>query len=370
MGQAAPPARAVQVDEAPGVRPPRFGTPALVVLGLALTSAVLVAAALVGGAARAPELADPGPVTRWGLLGARTAADLAAIGTLGTLVLAVVVLPRSGPALGADLGRDAARLMRAVTWWAAAWASTGLLTALFTLSSTAGAPVAAVLAPDVLPLVLDLGQTRALLSAVWLALLVAVGSRWAGSAATGLLLLVTAGGGVVLPLLTGHAGHGRFPVLTATSLVLHVLAASAWVGGLAALVVHLRRSERALATALPRYSHLALVCFVAVGLSGALTGWASVQTWGQLWSTSYGQLLLAKVAALVLLGAAGHRHRRCTIAAAVRGRPRALLRLAVAELLLMTCAASLAVVLSRTEPPADTGRHALPATQAVPFTAA
>ena len=90
---------------------------------------------------------------------------------------------------------------------------------------------------------------------------------------------------------------------------------------------------------------------LVVGVSGALTGWASLEDLTQLWTTLYGQLLLAKVAALVVLGGIGHRHRCRTVAAVLDGRPRGFLVLATVELLLMAGTAGLAVGLSRTAPP-------------------
>ncbi|WP_298456722.1 copper resistance D family protein [uncultured Cellulomonas sp.] len=334
------------------------GTTALAVL---VVLGVLVGAAQVGGAADPVSIGDPGPVTRWGLLVSRTVYDLTAIGTLGTLVVAVLLLPRDGD----GFGPDAARLVRVTTRWSAAWAVTAVTTMLLTLSDVAGRPVLQVLAPDVLPLALDLDTTRSLLSSAWLAALVAVGTRVARSPATGLLVLLAAVGAVVLPLLTGHAGHGELPALTATSLALHVVAAAAWVGGLAALVLHVRRSGAALAVALPRFSSLALVCFGLVGVSGAVTGWASLGGLGDLWASSYGRLLLAKLAVLVGLGLAGHLHRRRTIAAVLARRPRGFVRLAAGELVLMGAAAALAVALSHTPPPVQPD-HAAPAAASAP----
>jgi putative copper resistance protein D len=283
------------------------------------------------------------------VLVSRIAYDLAAIGTLGVLVLAVVLLPRDQD----GLGPEALRLVRGVSRWAAAWSVTALVSMLFTLSEVAGRPVAAVLAPDVLPIALQLEGTRALLSSAWLAALVAIGARSTRSAASGVLLMLTGVGAVVLPLLTGHAGHGEIPAVTATSLALHVVGAAVWVGGLGALVVHLRRSDVALAVALPRFSRVALVCYVVVGLSGAVTAWASLSTVDQLWTTPYGRLLLGKVLLLGVLGAFGHRHRRRTVAAAAQRRPWAFVRLAAAEIVLMACAAALAVALSHTAPPPE-----------------
>jgi putative copper resistance protein D len=108
---------------------------------------------------------------------------------------------------------------------------------------------------------------------------------------------------------------------------------------------------------------MALPCFAAVGLSGAVTGWTALAEVAQLWTTPYGQLLLGKLGALAVLGSMGHLHRRRTLRAVAAGRPRAFLALAVAELVLMAGAAGLAVGLSHTPPPPqpDHGAVAAPA---------
>ena len=95
--------------------------------------------------------------------------------------------------------------------------------------------------------------------------------------------------------------------------------------------------------ALPRYSRMALACFVAVGLSGAIAGWTAFGDLNQLWTTPYGQLLLAKVAGLAVLGGVGHWHRSRTLDSVAVGRPCAFLALATAELVLMAGVAGLAV---------------------------
>ena len=315
---------------------------------------VLVVASLVGGAASPAELADPGPVTRWGLLVARTGYDLAAIGTLGLLLVVGVLLPKQRD----DLGPDALRLLRYVPAWAAAWAAAAILSVLFILSRVTGSSLPSVLAPDVLPLILELAQTRAMLSSAWLAVLVAVGARWMRSPAAVLLLAIAAVSALLFPLMSGHGSTGADHSGALVGLAVHVAAAAGWVGGLAALVVYLRRSVAALSVALPRYSTLALICFAAVAVSGAYTGWSALVSIDQLWTTSYGVLLLGKIAALAVLGVMGHLHRRRTVAAAAQHRPGAFVRLAAVELVVMACAAALAVGLANSPPPHEDGGHA------------
>ena len=67
--------------------------------------------------------------------------------------------------------------------------------------------------------------------------------------------------------LTGHSAGGGAHDIATDSLVLHVLAASLWVGGLVAVLGRRGRDRgpdraAALATAVPRFSRLALVCWL------------------------------------------------------------------------------------------------------------
>lgn len=327
--------------------------PLVALSALAVAGLALAAASWWGGATAAAVIADPGPVTRWGLVGARTAYDVAAMGTLGVLVVAVLLLP----AAEGRLVPDGQRLVRLASRWAAGWAAAAVLGALFALSDATGRPVWEVVAPDLLALSLDLPQTRALLSSAWLALLVVAWSRWTATTAGGWPVLLTAAAALLPTLLSGHAGHGDAQAASVTGLALHVGAASLWVGGLLALALHLRGAPEALASALPGYSRMALGCVVVVALSGAYTGWASLDRTSQMWTTPYGQLLVAKVAALVVLGSVGYLHRRRTLVAVAERRPRSFLVLAAVEIVLMAGTAGLAAALSRTPPPDAAAGH-------------
>jgi putative copper export protein len=246
--------------------------------------------------------------------------------------------------------------VRAAGRWAVAWSAAGALSIPFVLSDVVGRPVWSVLPPDGLSLAADLPQTRAPASSAWLAALVAFGSRRCTTVVTGRLVLLTGIGALLPLLLTGHTGHGDDYLAAVLGLATHVTAASVWVGGLLALGVHLRSAD-VLAVALPRYSRLALVCFAAVAGSGLVMGWVAFSAPSDLLGTSYGRLLLAKTAALGVLGLIGHRHRRRTLPAVAAWRPRAFLSLAAVELVELAATAELAVGLSRTAPP-EGGDHA------------
>jgi copper transport protein len=86
---------------------------------------------------------------------------------------------------------------------------------------------------------------------------------------------------------------------------LHVLGAAIWVGGLAVLVVlaplvrNASGAEPLLPRMIRRFSRLGLAALGLVAVSGALQAALEVGGWNELLSTTYGQLVLAKV---VLLG--------------------------------------------------------------------
>jgi copper transport protein len=114
----------------------------------------------------------------------------------------------------------------------------------------------------------------------------------------------------VTPALAGHASVESPVALFFPSVVLHVLAASVWVGGIACLLLVLpgatrqlepaERSRLLLAT-LARFSPLALAAVSAIALTGAVQAYIDVRTFNSLFHTTYGALILAKVALLLAL---------------------------------------------------------------------
>jgi putative copper resistance protein D len=155
--------------------------------------------------------------------------------------------------------------------------------------------------------------------------------------------------------LTGHSAVGGSHDIATDSLVLHVLAAALWVGGLVAVLglAAARGPDRtaALATAVPRFSRLALACWATLAVTGIVNAYVRLPL-DEVLGTWYGTLVLAKAAALVALGVLGAAQRRRTVPDAARGRPRALLRLGGVEVLLMLATIGLAIGLGRTPPPA------------------
>lgn len=100
---------------------------------------------------------------------------------------------------------------------------------------------------------------------------------------------------------------------------LHLLATSAWVGGLLALTVSLVLATRGVpaaqrravyAVAIPRFSTLAIASVLILALTGFYASWLEIGNLPALLDTSYGRTLLMKLGLLVpllLLGAANLR---------------------------------------------------------------
>jgi copper transport protein len=166
-----------------------------------------------------------------------------------------------------------------------------------------------------------------------------------------------------LALLTtlSAAGHARTTgSIALVADVVHILAASVWVGGLAftVLALLLARADRwpLASRAVPRFSILAVGSVVTLIAAGSLRGYQEVRAFHGLWDTTYGQLLLAKIGLvlpLLALGAYNNRYAvprlKQQIASAVEQRR--FLRAAGAELAIMATIVGVTAVLV-TEPPA------------------
>ncbi|MFC4692277.1 copper resistance protein CopC [Geodermatophilus arenarius] len=118
------------------------------------------------------------------------------------------------------------------------------------------------------------------------------------------------GAGVVLTTAAvGHPVAGSVPVLATAVTAVHVAAMALWLGGLAALLAGLVRpgvEAGELAAALPRWSRIASGSVAALVVTGVVQSVREVGSPAALVSTTYGWILLAKLAlVLLLLAAAG-----------------------------------------------------------------
>lgn len=191
--------------------------------------------------------------------------------------------------------------------------------------------------------------------------LVASPAVWRGAArraswvlATGLALAMCA-----FPALTGHAsGSDNLGALLIPADTLHVLAAGSWIGGLlfvlAAEWVERRREGREgslLADVVPVFSPVALVAAGVLVATGTVASFVHVESVGALFSTTYGRLLLTKVAlvlAVMVLGAINWR--RLTPRLLEAGDGDVLRRNAARELVIAQLVIVVTALLVRTSP--------------------
>jgi copper transport protein len=134
-------------------------------------------------------------------------------------------------------------------------------------------------------------------------LLRGVRERWR----SGALLALTAAGLATWPL-TGHAAESPLAGAIVAADVVHIAAMAVWLGGLVTLGVFLlrRTHPRVLGRILPAWSRWAMLAVVWLVGAGTVQAVVQVGSFGALWSTGYGRLVVAKVAVLagVLVAAA------------------------------------------------------------------
>ena len=317
-------------------------------LAIGAVATGLVALALVvrlGGAfseTAAPGLSESGALTKIGLSVAKLAGNAAAVLTVGWLLVAAVFARPPAPA--------GLRCLRAASLTALAWALCTLALIVCTALDLFGTGIGGLTGNMMRTLLIELPQGRAMLMtlAVAIALAVAASLPRAGGG-TG-YLLAGALAALLPPLFTGHAAGASHHALAVYTLVAHVLGVALWIGGLVALVTVGPALRGDLPRIVGRYSTLALVSFTVVGVSGAVNAW--VRLGGFDFGSRYAMVVLAKIAALGVLGVLGWRHRRSTIPALRDGRgARPFLRLGAAEVLIMAATMAVATGLSRTPPP-------------------
>jgi putative copper export protein len=176
-------------------------------------------------------------------------------------------------------------------------------------------------------------------------------------AAMGLVALAT------YPAFSGHAsGTGDLKALSIAADTLHVLAAGAWIGGLASVLALDRAWARSpefaqggqaslLPVLVPKFSPVALTAFTVLAVTGVFASWLHLDGVGALLTTPYGRLLAAKVAlvgVVVVFGAINWR--RMTPRLGEADGPSLLRRSAAVELTVANAVLLVTAILVRTSP--------------------
>jgi copper transport protein len=164
------------------------------------------------------------------------------------------------------------------------------------------------------------------------------------------------------PALAGHAAASVIAPVTIAADTLHVLGASAWLGGLALIVLAglpgalAMPAERgsAVAQMVRAFSPFALLFAGTVVLTGVISAWTHLGSVGALLGSSYGRVLLLKLAALLpLVAVALYNWRRLRPALGDDAGAERLRRSASAELLVGLLVLAVTAVLVATPPAAD-----------------
>lgn len=326
--------------------PPMLRVAGLTILVVSAIVAVVIGLVIGGGAA--PRLtSDPGAVVRWGLPVAKLLVNLSGAAMVGPLVFALFALTSgTKPFLTAlNVASAGAAVLTVASGTVAFLTFLSSFNPKVSLEAEFGAQLGRFL--------LDTELGRSWLITVIFASVVTVlafAVRGYGAVLVTTMLAIIS----LIPMSTqGHSGELANHDAAVMSLVLHIVSAAVWLGGLTLLIV-IRPGlpSSTLEDILRRYSTLALIAVVVVAVSGYSRALTALGRWGDL-VTPYGLILLAKILALVVMGILGAAYRGRLIAKAGEGRNTFWVFVCV-ELAFMGIASGAAAALARTAAPADT----------------
>lgn len=142
---------------------------------------------------------------------------------------------------------------------------------------------------------------------------------WTRAAVATVLLSLT-------PAFSGHALGESRPVIGVMLDGIHVLAAGAWLGTLIVLVAIAipllgnATARAALHGLLVNFSRVALISAALLTLTGLYAAWVNIGSWHALWSTPYGNALVRKLWAVVVVAGLGAVNWRVTVPRLTLGR--------------------------------------------------
>jgi cytochrome c oxidase assembly factor CtaG/putative copper export protein len=338
----------------------------------------LAAALLFSGAAAARQVSDPGALVRWGLPVSKAIHNISLATVIGGLIFAVGILPRR---LGGSRSKNAdapehpafTRALGVAAGAGAVWTLSAIAVLVLGYADVAGQGLSGdpEFTRSLVYFMTDIETGRAWLAVVIIAAVVTTalfGVRSLGGLAATLAFAFV---GLVPAALIGHSSSSDDHEGAINSLGLHLVGVSAWVGGIIMLVLLSGVLGGAAAAGkagarpditeptLRRFSALAGFAFVLVFASGVVNASIRVTSWAELLGSPYGQLIVAKTAATLVLGGVGLMHRSWVIpqlgsqGGGMSAR-RVLWQLVVVELIIMGTTSGIAVALGRSAPPEPT----------------
>lgn len=253
------------------------------------------------------ELEDAGAGTTTGLWLSRFINYTSLTAVIGLLV-AVLHLLRGG----ADGERRRRTLLKATAVAAGVWALSALVLFVFGLSSASARALPEALRGDLL------GQFRATRFGATALLQAALAATVAGIALVGksqraaIAAAAVAVVAAAAPAWWGHAGTDELPAVALLCDWGHILAAAAWVGGLAVLAGILLRGSRSdgeAVRAATRFSTLAGYALVVVVGTGSISALLHLGALENLYGTTWGRLVVAKLVIVGVIAYMGWRNR-------------------------------------------------------------
>ena len=130
--------------------------------------------------------------------------------------------------------------------------------------------------------------------------LLAIWSLWAMTGGRRQLALILGLGCLAVSGMVGHSA-GIQPMFAIPAKIVHLIAASVWLGGLLWLAWTFRRDSTAFRIEARRVSFIALLAMLAVATSGVVQALLFINWPWDLFDTNYGRLVLAKIGGLIIL---------------------------------------------------------------------
>ncbi|MGF0129505.1 cytochrome c oxidase assembly protein [Dietzia cinnamea] len=338
----------------------RLGTRSIVLLVLLL--AAVAAAVVIPLSALSRDVAlelvgvpDPGVLTTAGLPALRSIGELLASVAVGAALFAAFFTP---PQKDKTLDVDGYRMQQISSWANIAWAVAAALLIPLTLSDVSGRTFFQSLPPD--QWLVAINQIDVASSWRWaaiIALVAGIGQRLTLSWRWSVIWLAVTALSLLPVAATGHASGSTAHDIATNSLIIHLFSAAFYIGGLVAVIAHTWVGGTRVALALRRYSAVATVAIIALGLSGVINAIVRLHP-ADLFTSTYGLLVVCKALVLCLLALFGLAVRRRVInrieskGANAPVDPATMLRIILTESVIMAGTIGLSVSLGRTPPPA------------------
>ena len=269
--------------------------------------------------------------------------DIAMALTVGGAIVGGVLAPRPDPRVG-----------RLTSGAALVWLAALAVQSVLTVSEVLALPLSSAFDPTIMwSLLTQTTLGRVILIQFALVALVALLGWVVLDRITGVIVASATIIAAFLLGFTGHSGIADGHSAATISLGLHVVAASAWIGGLVATIVYVAGGSADQPIVLKRFSVLALISVIVLAESGLLNASLRMDGPASLIASPYGAIIIAKVCVLIVLIGFGWRQRKRVIERLpAQSSRRTLLQLAAWEVAWMGIVIGLSVALARTAPPA------------------